>query len=196
MRNPEITKERILNVSASLFNVQGYKATSLSDITEATGLTKGAIYRHFVDKEDLEASTYDFMSRKIQERIGKVIKECETAPEKLNAICGFFMAYINSPVIAGGCPILNAGVEADDTMPGLNAKVKSLLDSLQVSLETIIQKGVKYGQVKPEVDPKRFATVFIAMMEGAVLLCKVRKSSVDMAIVVDHIQDMINEIKT
>ena len=52
MRNPEATKELIISKSADLFNTQGYKATSLSDITKATGYTKGAIYRHFENKED------------------------------------------------------------------------------------------------------------------------------------------------
>ncbi|MEP0479738.1 MAG: TetR family transcriptional regulator, partial [Nonlabens sp.] len=54
MRDPEHTKATILKESANLFNAQGYKATSLSDITTATGLTKGAIYKHFKNKEDLE----------------------------------------------------------------------------------------------------------------------------------------------
>ena len=54
MRSPEVTRERILRQSGKLFNTQGYKATSLSDITEASGLTKGAIYQHFENKEKLD----------------------------------------------------------------------------------------------------------------------------------------------
>ncbi|MEP2968608.1 TetR/AcrR family transcriptional regulator, partial [Nonlabens ulvanivorans] len=47
MRNPQLTKDIIIKESADLFNTKGYKATSLSDITTATGFTKGAIYKHF-----------------------------------------------------------------------------------------------------------------------------------------------------
>ena len=54
MRNSEITKNKVLKESIKLFNTKGYKTTSLSDITLATGFTKGAIYRHFENKEDLE----------------------------------------------------------------------------------------------------------------------------------------------
>ena len=42
MRDPQGTRETILKKSGVLFNTQGYKATSISDITEATGFTKGA----------------------------------------------------------------------------------------------------------------------------------------------------------
>ena len=59
MRNPELTKEEILKKSGLLFNTQGYKATSISHITTATGFTKGAIYKHFKNKEELEKEEFD-----------------------------------------------------------------------------------------------------------------------------------------
>jgi AcrR family transcriptional regulator len=62
MRNPEQTREHILHQSGLLFNVQGYKATSLSNITNATGFTKGAIYKHFKSKDDLEKETLLYLS--------------------------------------------------------------------------------------------------------------------------------------
>ena len=61
MRNPEQTREKILKKSGLLFNTQGYKATSISDITSATGFTKGAIYRHFKSKEELEKEKEDML---------------------------------------------------------------------------------------------------------------------------------------
>ena len=54
MKSSEITKSKVLQEAITLFNTKGYRATSLSDITNATGLTKGAIYRHFENKEQLE----------------------------------------------------------------------------------------------------------------------------------------------
>jgi AcrR family transcriptional regulator len=195
MRNSEITREKILSIAASLFNTQGFKATSLSDITEATGLTKGAIYRHFEDKEDLEESTYDFMARHIQEKFTQVVRSHTNAPDKLKAICGFFVSYIQNPVISGGCPILNAGVESDDTKPGLNAKVSGLLNILQTSLEKIIRNGIRYGQIRENTDPVLFATVFIASLEGAVLMSKIRKSDTDIRLVINHLQSQIDQMK-
>jgi TetR/AcrR family transcriptional regulator, transcriptional repressor for nem operon len=196
MRNSEVTREKILSVSAALFNVQGFKATSLSDITEATGLTKGAIYRHFEDKEELEESTFDFMSQHVQEQLIRVIRSQPDAPAKLRAICEFFVSYVQNPVITGGCPVLNAGVEADDTRPGLNKKVSRLLDAMQDSLETIVRKGIKYGQIRESTDPESFATVFIAALEGAVLMSKIRKTQRDIRLVVSHLQLQIDQIKT
>ena len=74
MRNPEVTKETILNKSGILFNTQGYKATSISNITDATGLTKGAIYRHFTSKDELEIETLAHLSGIMDEKIRWRIK--------------------------------------------------------------------------------------------------------------------------
>lgn len=194
MRNAENTKEKILSTAAGLFNVQGFKATSLKDITDATGFTKGAIYRHFHDKESLEESTYDFISTKLQSKLREAIKDKNTAPDKLIAICDFFRAYIHSPIIVGGCPILNAGVESDDTKPGLNLKVKQLLDIFQKSLEHIIKRGIEHNQIKSEIRPNHFASIFIATLEGGVLLSKIRKSSKDMEWVIEDLRLRIKEI--
>ena len=62
IRNPDETKQKILKKSGVLFNTQGYKATSISDITSATGFTKGAIYRHFENKAVLEKETLFHLS--------------------------------------------------------------------------------------------------------------------------------------
>lgn len=194
MRNAQLTKDKILSISASLFNTKGFKATSISDITNATGLTKGAIYRHFDDKQHLEESTYDYISTELTKRFAEVVKSKNDAPGKLVALCGFFSDYLHSPLIAGGCPVLNAGVESDDTNPELNIKVKNLVDVLQESLEKIVSNGRRYGQIKPNTDPAVFATVFIASLEGAVLLSKIRKNTKDMNRVITHLKLYIQSV--
>ncbi|MFB1050803.1 TetR/AcrR family transcriptional regulator [Paraliobacillus sp. JSM ZJ581] len=49
----KIVKENILNESLILFAEQGYEGTSLQDIMNKTGMSKGAIYHHFTGKEDI-----------------------------------------------------------------------------------------------------------------------------------------------
>lgn len=196
MRNSELTKEKIISISANLFNKQGFKATSISDITKATGLTKGAIYRHFVDKEDLEESSFRFMADRIKEKFGRLIHEKKTAPDKLMAITEFFRSYIFKPVIEGGCPILNAGVETDDTRPELNSHVKTLLDSLQSSVVHILNKGITHNQLKANLEVEKFASLFIASLEGGVLLSKIRQNPKDLIWVIEDLEERIKNIST
>ena len=52
-RHPEQTMERILEEASRLFLQKGFEKTSMQDIMDATGLSKGAIYHHFASKEDI-----------------------------------------------------------------------------------------------------------------------------------------------
>lgn len=47
------TRDRILDAAEDVFNESGYSNTTLNEIAEAAGVTRGAIYWHFKNKEDL-----------------------------------------------------------------------------------------------------------------------------------------------
>ena len=61
---PEQTVEKILDAAAALFAEKGYQSTTLQDIIDATGLSKGAVYHHFRSKEEI--------ARKVGDRMGDV----------------------------------------------------------------------------------------------------------------------------
>ena len=59
---PEVTVERILDVSQRLFLEKGYENTTIQDIVdELGGLTKGAVYHHFKSKEEIMDAVSDRM---------------------------------------------------------------------------------------------------------------------------------------
>lgn len=195
MRNPEHTKETILIKSGNLFNVKGYKATSLSDITEATGLTKGAIYKHFKNKECLEEESFDKMAALIIQTLSVRIKAEANGPDKLRAIIKFYETYVNNPVIDGGCPLLNTAVESDDSNPALRTKSLALLKTLEDSLKHIIKKGIEHKQFKPDTDLQEFSSLFIATLEGAIMMSRLRGNNADMKIAVKHLNSIIKELE-
>lgn len=196
MRNPEVTKETILKKSGILFNTQGYKATSLSNITDATGLTKGAIYRHFTSKDELEIETLTHLSGIMNEKIRGRIKEQATAGNKLRAVVKFFESYISNPPVEGGCPLLNAAVEADDAHPELRKTALKILNGLRSSLILILEKGIYYKQLKRGIDKEMYATLFIASLEGAIMMSKLSGNDDDIKRIIKHLEKQIVEIET
>ena len=58
MGNAASTRELIIDKSIPIFNTKGYYATSLSDITQATGITKGAIYGNFKNKDEVASEAW------------------------------------------------------------------------------------------------------------------------------------------
>jgi TetR/AcrR family transcriptional regulator, transcriptional repressor for nem operon len=195
MRNPEATKETILKKSGVLFNTQGYKATSISHITDATGLTKGAIYRHFDSKDELERHTMAYLSGIMFSKLREVVKDELTAGNKLRAIFSFFESYITNPPLKGGCPLLNAAIEADDAHIGLRKEALKTLGILRESVVTILSNGVKYQQIKPTVDKEFYATLIIAVLEGGIMMSKLEGNNHDIRKMLAHLNKQLEEIE-
>lgn len=194
MRNPERTRSAILRQSGELFNVQGYKATSLSDITEATGLTKGAIYKHFGSKEELEWAACNESFARLSRSLREAVEGKTTASARLFAVTDFFKTYVTDPVVRGGCPLMNTAIEADDTDPRLRKGAVRFLDVLQHSLERIVKTGKARGEIASDVREKAFASVVIATLEGAVMMSRLRGDGADMKAAIDHVREWISSI--
>ncbi|HEY0655062.1 MAG TPA: TetR/AcrR family transcriptional regulator [Chryseosolibacter sp.] len=195
MRNPDVTKEKILLKSGVLFNTQGYKATSISDITDATGLTKGAIYRHFKNKEDLERETLYHLSSIMFLKLREKIKGAKTAGEKLRAIFRFFDSYVTKPELKGGCPLLNAAIEADDAHPVLRKEAVKVLEILRESVATILRNGIRFQQLKKNTDVDGFAAVVIASLEGAIMMSKLKGNNDDIRRITAFLDRQLKEIE-
>ncbi|MDH4089379.1 MAG: TetR/AcrR family transcriptional regulator [Cyclobacteriaceae bacterium] len=195
MRNPEQTRKAILLKSGNLFNTQGYKATSISDITLATGFTKGAIYRHFTNKDALEMETLMHLSSLMFAKLREVIVAQATAGNKIRAVFAFFESYITNPPLKGGCPLMNAAIEADDANPALRKTAQKVLHVLRESIITVLTNGIKHKQIEPGIDKAFYATLIIASLEGAIMMGKLGGNDHDIKRVIKHLNKQLQEIE-
>jgi TetR/AcrR family transcriptional regulator, transcriptional repressor for nem operon len=184
-----------LNKSGVLFNTRGYKSTSISDITTATGFTKGAIYRHFKNKEQLEKETLFHLSSYMFKKLRDQIKQEKTAAAKLRAIFKFFDSYITKPELKGGCPLLNAAIEADDANPVLRKEAVKVLNILRDSIIGILANGIKHRQIKKDVDADSFATIIIGCLEGAIMMSKLRGNNDDIRKMTQFLERQLTQIE-
>jgi hypothetical protein len=76
------------------------------------------------------------------------------------------------PPIAGGCPILNTAIEADDGNPVLRARVARALRDWISRVEKVIAQGLKTGRIRPGTDPRTVATVIVSTLEGALMISR------------------------
>ena len=81
------TKEKIFETATRLFEENGYKNTTVEQIIDEVGCSKGTFYYHFSGKEEMVTPLTKFMDRKIEEWIKKV-PENTPAVEKLYLLAG------------------------------------------------------------------------------------------------------------
>ena len=85
------TKERILKIALELFAEKGYLGTSMSDIANRLGITKGALYKHYTGKQEILDSIVERMNQMDYER-AQEYEMPETQPD------GFAEAYLHTPI--------------------------------------------------------------------------------------------------
>ena len=170
MTKGEQTRKNIVAAAAPIFNQNGYEGSSLNDLMEATGLKKGGIYRHFASKEELAAEAFDYTWDAAWHARIQHVDEHANGIEKIKQLIANFVNW-RSPV-AGGCPILNTAVDADDGNPVLRALAAKALQFWLSHLQTIVSQAKRHGETQPGVDPKSVATVVVASLEGALMMSR------------------------
>ncbi|WP_424962981.1 TetR/AcrR family transcriptional regulator [Ekhidna sp.] len=195
-RNPEHTKQLIIEKALPIFNTKGYNAASISDITAATGITKGAIYGNFKNKDEVATAAFERGVEIVAGAIAKRVSAEKTAPDKLVAIMDFYEEYLNNPPIPGGCPVLNSSIEADDSLPFLRSKVIRSIALLKDSVKKIINRGILEGQIKRDVDAEEFTNFFYATIEGAISVSRIEGDNRSYDFVKKFVLKQIKEISS
>ena len=194
MSKGEETRERILARSAQLFNRQGYAGASLADIMRETGLEKGGIYNHFSSKEHLGLESFDYAYELVRQRVRQALAGKLNAIERLLAIVSVFQSIADDPPVAGGCPILNAAIEADDANEVLRDRARSAMDDWRITIHRIVNKGIERREVDPATDADEVASILIATLEGAVMLSSLYKDPVHMKRATAHMEHYIESL--
>jgi TetR/AcrR family transcriptional repressor of nem operon len=192
MTKGEETRQFIIEKAAPIFNMKGISATAMSDIMEATKLSKGILYVHFENKESLASSAVDHNMNSVATSVKAAMSRHTNPKDMLFAYLDVFASPTNYP-IKGGCPILNFGTEADDTNEEVRKKVGQVIEAGQARIANIIQQGIKEGVFNPQWNYKEFATMMFAMIEGGVMICRVTGDNRKMKIIIRNLKKMIED---
>jgi AcrR family transcriptional regulator len=191
----ERTRNFIIQSTAEIFNKKGFSGTSLSDLTEATGLTKGSIYGNFENKEEVALAVFDFNYSIILNLIHEELRRAESHRDKLMVYANIYRMITRNPVDRGGCPILNTAVEADDTNPQLKNKAAEAIANWADNLSAIMESGIQSGVFRPDINVRQLALTLIALIEGGLMIARVTDDPANMDQVVATAEMLIRQIE-
>jgi AcrR family transcriptional regulator len=169
------TRLFIIQKSAPLFNKKGYLATSVADIMAATGLARVGIYDHFRSKNEIARAALEYSNQTVMNALEARLQEADTFSGQLDALICFYHNYTASPVIDGGCPILNA--VAVDAVPGLREAALKGLNLLVDKIRQIILQGKTAGEFRKEIDASNEADLIVATIKGGIIMSQLSGNS-------------------
>jgi AcrR family transcriptional regulator len=190
------TRQRIVEMAAPVFNRQGFVGASMRDLISATGLEKGGIYNHFGSKEQLALEAYDYSLSRVTEGLARSQDGATDAIDRLQRMIRAFAQFARKPAIAGGCPIMNTAIEADDTHPELRDRARDSMTQWHRLIGRIVKDGVAAGELAPGTDPYALAALLTSSLEGALMLSRLYDDPAYTDRVVTHLSAHVDTLRT
>ena len=176
-----------MNVAIDCFAKYGYGATSIDRIAKAAGVTKGALYYHFKDKEEL-------LFAAVKNRVGQfervvigdltLLQDPPAALRELAHICFEHATISNHRRL-----IVTLMIEALDTNPRLAAHFREMMQRFRAFLESIVRIGQERGEFRRDVDPARAAEIYAGAVMGAEIQYYQDPKHFDLRMVLDMFVD-------
>ena len=172
VKKAELTRQFIIEKTAPIFNQKGIFGTTIADLTQATGLTKGSIYGNFKDKNAVAIAVFKHNVANLIDYLTKYIDQKECYVEKLLSLSESYRNLYPFMIEFGGCPLANTATESDDTHPELRELTANAMEGMVNRIVDLIEGGKRAGEIEPLVDSQKTADVIMSLIEGGTILSK------------------------
>ena len=193
MRDPKGSdvKEAIIRESTRLFLANGFRGTSVKEITEAAGIGRGTLYWYFKSKDEILITIFQKFENELLDQLTEAVRRREgdfVAKYKIFHKFTTEFARNNRDLSLAFNTLLNE-------MAGTHTKAekvsKTAYEKFRRILEGMLEEGKKDGSVKKDVDSALYAHVIISIHTGMLVQWLVNGESFDVRSFVKATRDVI-----
>jgi AcrR family transcriptional regulator len=186
----EQTRQRIIDTAARLFAGKGFHGTSMSDLTAATGLTKGAFYHHFESKDALFFAVVQSVQQEWQNVVGQEMLHVHNALDQLAALLTSHARLLRKePTLC--LVITGLTAEMEDDNPGYVAALHGVYLGLIAFVEGMVKSGQGSGQVRNDVDARLVAVNIVGLLRGLSCFGVLNDMGLDCEIVINGVKPVL-----
>ena len=162
----ETTTEQLITAARRLFAIKGFPATSIQEIVEEAGVTRGAMYHHFTSKEDLFEAVFNREQDVLDERVRQAAMRRKGAWAQLKAGCDEFLDVALDPETQR---ILM--VDAPAVLGAARVQARDEAHSMQL-LNHVIEKAMKEGAIRKRPVTPLGHLLFGALCQAAMVIAR------------------------
>jgi TetR/AcrR family transcriptional repressor of nem operon len=189
MRNQtksEQTREKVILAGMDLINRQGYCATSMDEITQATGVKKGNLYFHFSSKEELVIELLSYAREEFLSYLKSNVRG-QSSKEKIKNVLEAGFRFHRKKDFIGGCIFANIALEMADSNARLSEFVRDVLEDWIILMAGLLRQAQESGEIKLNCEPEVMARHIVASVEGGVMFSRLSKNG-------QELRDCINAV--
>lgn len=157
-----VTVETVVELAGE----QNPNGITTAAIAKRMGLTQGALFRHFPNKDAILKAVMAWVADRLLSRVDKAL---QTAPSPLVALEAVFMAHVEFVIEHPGVPRMLFGElqRAEETEP--KRMVQTLIHRYGERLRRLIEEGKAHGELDAQIDTGASAIIFIGTIQGLVI---------------------------
>jgi TetR/AcrR family transcriptional regulator, transcriptional repressor for nem operon len=163
-----------IDAAVKVFWDQGYNATSIDDLCNATGLLRGSLYSAFGDKKGMLLAALDRYAEKGLARLAESLSSPEPSREILRGALLYYTRM--ATVLAGrhGCLVTNTAMEMLPDDPDVSERVEHIFRQMAALLSAAVIRGQAAGIFNPSLDERTVGNFLLCVTQGLRVLGKIK----------------------
>jgi AcrR family transcriptional regulator len=164
----DLTRQNIIEKSMQLFSVKGYFKTSVSGIVKATGLTKGGLYGHFRNKQEIWYAVYAECVRIWKRIVFEGVRELPDPLARIERVIeNNLKNYLGARVFEGGCFLLNSLVDLSGQSSVMSNHVLKGFMAFSELLQAWLVEAEQQGRLQEGLNLHGIANFIVISLNGA-----------------------------
>lgn len=190
-------KEKITIASLRLFSTKGFMSTSISDIMAEAGASKGGLYNHFKNKDQLFYAALSEARSIWRDKNLDGIEDINDPIEKIVCLFKNYQhRYLTSSDLPGGCIFVNLAIELNDQRPDLATHVNQGFDRLKVMVKKYLDQAKEKKLIASSANTTSITQMLVSGLLGACVMYTSDKSKDNLNETISPIINYLYSIKS
>lgn len=167
----EIRQTSLIEAALQLAAQRTPADITTTDLAHTIGITQGAVFRHFANKEAIWLAVLDWVTITLMARLDAAAKDVQTGttPPAFTALRNVFLAHVNFVIEQPGVPRVIFQELQRHQETALKARVRTLLQRYRELLLNLLQQAHTQKALRPDIDLQAAALLFIGSIQGLVM---------------------------
>jgi TetR/AcrR family transcriptional repressor of nem operon len=191
------TKRKLVDAGMNLMRASGYNATTVDDICAAAGVTKGGFFHYFKSKDELaQAALEAFFAGKARDYQAAPFRRLADPLERILGRLDFVEAASGtaSKHVTKGCLIGVFAQEMAFTNSALREACQGYFSRMAGDFEKDLTEAKAAYAPKSNFEPKSVAWLYLAIVQGSLLLAKVAGNNSVLAVNIDQFRQYLQGV--
>jgi TetR/AcrR family transcriptional repressor of nem operon len=182
-------RQKLLNAALLLIRTKGYTSTTVDDLCDEAGVTKGAFFHHFKSKEALAIAAADYWSQMTAAFFeGAPYHKHKDPLDRVLGYIDFRRAILRGKVPAFTCLVGTMVQEVYEIYPAIREACDASISAHAATVEADIAQAIKRHGIRTKWTAHSLALHMQAVLQGAFVLAKTKRDAAVAVETVDHLR--------